>query len=527
MPNTQLKLVADYWLNFVVTKRDIDFLQNYLFETEVPLAEREMTRILVEERIRYEREALTKQQKGDGEVFLPKESYKKGQKLVFPALNWRKGEVVSVRPGNNPEIGVFDVLEVALDDATRLFAASLPEHKLNNPVEEAPNPEADPLMILEQYGDELVKKLEMALLADESLIRSAGQWFPRALIVDVNEGHLNLAEAVIEMAGGDPLSMASLMEQIDMPAGVSRNLLEFSFNFALQEDGRFDEVGPAGEVLWCLKRLEPDEVQQAPAALKYNPIDYDRAALNEQMLALEYQLDDEFSETEQKSPKANEVTVTLTYPHWRAGTLPISPRVRHFFPTAYESSRVRFILVDEKTGEQIPAWVVREHGYVYGLKAWFEKNKLIPGAQVVIRRSKNAGQVILEAKTRKSAKDWVRTVLVGSDGGLVFALLRQEVACEYHDRMVTVVPDVAGIDLAVAQMAKSRQPLEKIIKNILRELSKLTPQGHVHAEELYSAVNILRRIPPAPLLALLASSKEFNHIGDLYFRLAETSQDEE
>ena len=527
MPNTHLKLEADYWLNFVVTKRDIDFLQNYLFETEIPLPERDMTRLLVEERIRYEREALAKQQKGDGAVFLPKESYKKGQKLVFPALNWRKGEVLSVRPGNNPELGAFDVLEVAFEDATRLFAASLPEHKLNNPVEEAPNPEADPQTILEQYGDELIKKLEMALLADESLIRSAGQWFPRALIVDMNEGHLNLAEAVVEMAGGEPLSIVSLMEQIDVPDGVSRNLLEFSLNYALQEDGRFDEVGPAGEILWCLKRLEPEEVQQVPATLKYAPLDYDRSVLTEQMLDLEYQLDDEFSETDHKPAKANEVTITLTYPHWRAGTLPVSPRVRRFFPTAYESSLVRFILVDDKTGEQIPAWVVREHGYVYGLKAWFEKNKLIPGAQVVIRRSKVAGQVILQAKTRKAAKDWVRTVLTGSDGGIVFALLRQEVACEYHDRMVAVVPDVAGIDLAVAQMAKSRQPLEKIVKNILRELSKLTPQGHVHAEELYSAVNILRRIPPAPLLALLASSKEFNHIGDLYFRLAESNQDQE
>jgi hypothetical protein len=57
------------------------------------------------------------------------------------------------------------------------------------------------------------------------------------------------------------------MEQIGAPDGVSRNLLEFSLNYALQEDGRFDEVGPAGEVLWCLKRLEPDEVQQPPAAL--------------------------------------------------------------------------------------------------------------------------------------------------------------------------------------------------------------------------------------------------------------------
>jgi hypothetical protein len=527
MPNASLKLVADYWLNFAVTKRDIDFLQNYLFETEIPLAESDLAHILVDERIRYEREMLAKQQRAEGDVFFPKETYKKGQKLVFPALNWRKGEVIAVRPGHNPEVGPFDVIEVQMEDTQRLFAAALPEHKLNNPPEEVADPETDSAAILEQYGDELTKKLEMALLSDESLVSSAGQWFPRALIVDMNTGHLNLAEAVLEMAGGDPLSIASLMEQIDAPAGVSRHLLEFSLNYALQEDGRFDEVGPAGEVLWCLKRLEPDEVQQAPAALKYNPIDYDRSLLIPEMLALEYQLDDEFSETSQKPPRANEVTITLTYPHWRAGTLPVSPRVRHFFPTAYESSRVRFIVVDSKTGEKIPAWVVREHGYVYGLKAWFEKNKLIPGAQITIRRSQYVGEVILEAKTHRPSKDWVRTVLVGSDGGIVFALLRQEVACEYHDRMVSVVPDVLGIDQAISQMAKTRQPLEKIIKNILRELSKLTPQGHVHAEELYSAVNIVRRIPPAPLLSLLASSKEFIHIGDLYFRLAETSEDEE
>jgi hypothetical protein len=527
MPNTQPKLVADYWLNFVVTRRDIDFLQNYLFETETPLPEREMMRVLVEERIRYEREALAKQQKGDGEVFLPEETYKKGQKLVFPALNWRKGKILSVRPGNNPEVDAFEVLEVAFDDSTRLFAASLPNHKLNDPVEEASDPESDPDAILEEHGDELVKKLETTLMADDSLVRSAGQWFPRALIVDMNEGHLNLAEAVIEVADGEPLPISALMEQVGTPDGVSRSLLEFSLNYALQEDGRFDEVGPAGEVLWCLKRLEPDEVQKPPAALAYHPIEYDRSVLSDQMLVLEYQLDDEFSETEQKPARTSEATITLTYPHWRSGTLPISPRVLHFFPTAYESPRVRFILVDEKTGEKLPAWVVREHGYVFGLKTWFEKNKLIPGAQIIIRHSKNPGEVILEAKTRKASKDWVRTVLAGSDGGIVFALLRQEVACEYHDRMVIVVPDVAGIDQAVAQMVKSRQPLPKIVKNVLHELAKLTPQGHVHAEELYSAVNILRRIPPAPLLALLASSKEFSHIGDLYFRLAETAEGEE
>jgi len=120
------------------------------------------------------------------------------------------------------------------------------------------------------------------------------------------------------------------------------------------------------------------------------------------MLALEAQLDDELSETEQKPPKTDEVIITLTYPHWRAGTLPVSLRVRSFFPTAIESPRIRFTLVDGKTGEKMPAWVVREYGYIYGLKKWYEKQKLIPGAYIVVRRSKSPGEVVVEAKTPPS-----------------------------------------------------------------------------------------------------------------------------
>jgi len=35
-------------------------------------------------------------------------------------------------------------------------------------------------------------------------------------------------------------------------------------------------------------------------------------------------------------------------------------------------------------------------------------------------------------------------------------------------------------------------------------------------------VNIVRRVPPAPLFALLASRPEFIHVGDMHFRLGET-----
>jgi hypothetical protein len=528
MTNIHSKLTAEYWHTFSITKRDIEFLENHLFETEIPLSSRELSTVLIGERIRIEREALAAQQKNSGDIYIPKEQYKKGQKLVFPALGFVSGQLVSTRPGKNPQLGAFEVIEVQMEDgAARLFASALGEHKLNNPVEEKADPESDLQTILAEHGEQLEQKLWDALASDENIAQVAGQWFPRALLMDINPGHLNLAEAVLEMANGEPLSASSLMEQIDLARDANTSLTEFSLNYALQEDGRFDEVGPAGQVLWCLRRLEPQEVQQVPLYLQYKPVDYDRSLLSGQMLALEAQLDDELSDAEQKPVKTNEATLTLTYPHWRAGTLPVSARVRSFFPTANYAPRIRFTLVDGKTGEKIPAWVVREHSYVYGLRNWYEKHKLVPGAYITVRHSNIPGEVIIEAKTRRPVREWVRTVLAGSDGGLVFALLKQEVACEYNERMVVVVPDLEAVDKSFAQVAKNNQPLEKLIRDMLRELSKLTPQGHVHAEELYSAVNIQRRIPPAPLFATLAATTDFVHVGDLHFRLGEATMEQE
>jgi hypothetical protein len=169
---------------------------------------------------------------------------------------------------------------------------------------------------------------------------------------------------------------------------------------------------------------------------------------------------------------------------------------------------------------------VREYGYIFGLRKWYEKQKLFPGAYISVRRSKKPGEVILEARTHRPKRDWVRSVLAGSDGGLVFAVLKQEITCEFNERMALVIPDVNAVDTAFLQVTKNRQPLEKLLRDMLRELAKLTPQGHVHAEELYSAVNILRRIPPAPMLALLSSTKDFVHVGDLHFRLADNITEE-
>jgi hypothetical protein len=511
---------STYWEDLQINRQDVDYLHTYLFENETPLTTRELVTIFVNERVRAERLAEQTQRLAGGKTYLPKESYQVGENLVFPALNWKHGKVTASRAGQNPEIGGFDVLTVQLEDGTeRLFASSLPHHILNDQPATVEDTGFDPQTILKEHGNAIEKKLEAAFQADDDLVRIAGRWFPRALLVDVNVGHLNLAEAVLDMSGGEPLPTASLLKDVALPEGVNPKLAEFSLNFALQEDDRFDEVGPAGQVLWCLRRLEPEGVREVPLYLRYSGIDYDRNVLNPQMIALEKQLDDELSNVEGGgSADVKEVTVSLIFPHLRAGTLPLSVRVRPLFPTAYESPRVRFTLVDGKTKQKMPGWVVREHRYVYGLRDWYKANDLIPGSFIHIRRGENMGEVIIETQAYR-AKDWVRTAIIGADGGIVFAMLKQSISAAFNDRMVFAIPSPDAVDQLWTQNHK--KSFEQLVINMIRELSKLTPQGHVHAQELYSAINIVRRVPPAPLFAMLASKPEITHVGDLHFRLSE------
>jgi hypothetical protein len=512
---------TDYWTDLQITQQDVEFLHNHLFELETPLTARELVGVFVNERIRTERLSTQERRLAGGKTYLPKESYQVGDDLIFPALNWKHGKVTAVRAGSNPEIGAFDVLTVDLGNgAERLFAANLSNHTLNEQPASVEEEGFDAEAVLLAHGSALERKIEEAFQAGDEIVRIAGRWFPRALLLDVNVGHLNLAEAVLDMAGGEPLPASALLKDVALPDGVNPKLAEFSLNYALQEDPRFDEVGPAGEVLWCLRRLEPEEVREVPLHLRYSPIEYDRAALTTQMLSLIAQLDDELSETATgQNIDVKEVTVSLIYPHLRSGTLPLSTRVRPLFPTAYESPRVRFTLVDGRTKQRMPGWVVREHGYVFGLREWYEANDLMPGTLVRIRRGERPGEVIIEAKTYRSTKDWVRTVIVGADGGMVFALLKQPISAEFNDRMAFAIPSMEAVDQLWLQDRK--RPFEKLVADMIREMSKLTPQGHVHAQELYSAVNIVRRVPPEPLLALLASREEFTHVGDLHFRLTE------
>ena len=512
-------LPNEYWSNLQITSQDVENLHTILFERETPLTARDLVSEFIESRIQQERRAAEQKQESAGKPYLPKEKYSVGDDLVFPALGWQKGKVSAVRDGKNPTVvDGFDVITVEFEDQVkRLFAAGLASHLLNDePLQKPGEDEMSADSILAEHGAKLQKKLESAFVADEGLVRIAGRWFPRSLLIDISEGQLNLVEAVLDMAGGEPLPASELIKDTEIPVGANPKLAEFSLNYAMQSDERFDEVGPAGQVLWCLKRLEPDYVREVPPWLRYADIPHDRDDLTPEMLDLEAQLDDELTtDNFDDDEEVSSVTITLIYPHLRAGTLPVSKRTRKLFPTAYEAPRVRFTLVDGKTEQRIPAWVVLEQGYVFGLREWYKAHQLIPGSLVEVRRGKNPDEVIVEAKTQRSSKDWVRTVMVGSDGGFVFAMLKQPITAEFNDRMVVHVPDFKALD----PVWDKKRSFEDLLLMVMRELSKSNPQGHVHAQELYAAVNLVRRVPPAPIFAALESNPKFKHVGDLHFRL--------
>ena len=512
-------LIENYWDEFELREADIEFVYNHLLELETPLTPQELINVLIEERIQLEIKAVEQQRLSGGEVYLPKEKYDEKQQLVFPALGWRQGEVVKKRSGWNPDFGDFEVIKVQFDDGDeKEFAAGFEDHTLNDPPDMEGNNIPTAESVLASHGKLLISRLEDGLLANSDFVRIAFKWFPRALLMDVNTGHLNLAEAVLDMEGGGPLPTSALLKQLDLAVDENPKLVEFSLDLALQEDARFDEVGPAGEISWYLKRLEPDGVQEIPFSLQYTEIDYDRDLLIPEMLELERVLDDELSPLDDVSSVGDEIAIPLLYPHWRAGTLPLTPRLRPFFPTAYETPRIRFILVDGDTGKKFSGWVVREEGYVFGLEAWYRERELMPGSIVRIRSGKKPGEVIVKVDAKRSRRDWVRTVLVGTDGGAVFATLKQIVAAAYDERLAIAVPDMGMLDNTWELREKEQQPFERTVVNMVRELTKLNTQGHVHASELYAAVNLMRRCPPGPIMALLASRPWFVHVGDLHFR---------
>lgn len=526
MHSNNVLFSQDYWQQFNIIELDTEFIYNFLLEKETPMSTEAIVVSMLENRIALEKERIPNESLNKEKIYKPADLFSVEDTIIFPSMNWKSGKVIQERHGINPEFSSLHVIQVEFENGeTAFFASGCENHALNSNDFQIKSEDVTAENVFREHGKALIDKAEKYLASNKDFVRIAGNWFPRSLVVDVHIGHLNLIEAILEEHKGGPLPTQTLLQQVDFQSSSNKKLLEFSFNLALQEDARFDEVGPSGETLWYLKSLEPDDVKKLPDLLSQTTPSSQSEDVINLLHQFEGTINDELESSWVDSYKNDTLSISLIYPHWRCGTLPLSKQLKNLFPTAYESARIRFDFIDVDTNQRFQGWVVRENNYVSGLKDWYLKHDLIPGSLVSVSRGNNPGEIFIQARKSRQNKEWLKTILIGTDQALVFAILKQPVSVEFNDRMVFMVTDADALDAVRASIKSRKESINRTILRIFRELSKLNPQGHVHAQELYGALNLVVRIPPSAVLERLLEEPRISHLGDLYFRLNDSFEE--
>lgn len=510
----------EYWgERFTLSGSDIEQIYNHFLEVEKPQTAAQIARVVIAYRVAEEQNKVARQLSGRM-IYRPKDSYAIGDELVFPALEYANGTVTAVREGYHPQFGIFTVVAANVGGKSLEFAAELSvEHPLNK--DEAATVGALAVDLEELYAlyeTAVTPKVAQALEKSENFVRIGQQWFIKGLMADVNIGHLHLSEAILEMSEGGPMTAAQILPHLDMDPSLDKAVLAFSLNYGLQHDDRFDEVAPRDKIAWFLRRLEPEAVQKVPERLQYTSIPYDKALLTNQLLLLERELDDEWSDLPASKVESEPQTAvfTLLYPHRLSGTMPLSGRTRPFFPSG-TSPRQRVVFIDEHTQEEIVGWVVKQHRYVYGLGSWYEENGIPIGGFIHLKAGPESGVIYLGYDRRRAQREWVR-LATAVDNRIKFDLMRRSVGCGFDDLMIVGTDVVTAIDALWRRAESHQRPVASLIAEVFPELAEANPQNTVHAKTIYSAINMLRRIPPGPLFAELVRHPAFQSVGDHYWQ---------
>ncbi|NIV28204.1 MAG: hypothetical protein GWN58_01460, partial [Anaerolineae bacterium] len=380
---------AEYWQEeFTLVKKDEAFLYDHILDGGKPVSTAVLAEALIGRHCRQE-EDLIEAELSKGEVYQPKDSYKAGDALIFPVFEYRLGMVTGTRPGISPEYGEFTVIQVEFDgeDGFREFASGLQgDHRLNRVEGESEvlvSAElSSPQELHKLYGDSVEAEVAAHLEEHGDFVNFGGDWFLQDLLVSVDEGSLNIAEALVEIKGM-PQATDDFLADLDLPTEVSEEIRLLSLSRALEADERFDNIGDTGRDLWYLRRLTPEPVVSPPARLVIEDIKYDRSDISDELLLIEREVDDEGSGEEVMGPSRPiyKTAIALTYPHWRSGTLPLTVRTRGLFPQA-SNHHTPIVLVDGQSGSRTQGWVVHEEAFVYGLTEWYRKYQLPVGAYI-------------------------------------------------------------------------------------------------------------------------------------------------
>ena len=313
------------------------------------------------------------------------------------------------------------VIEVSFADrptTPREFAADLATpHRLSE-ADSASLLNNDSLLSVEEiyslYQDEIDESLLFALEEgdrSEEFVEVDGKWLLADMLAEVHIGHLNIAEAMIEMQARTVTHEIIFSPKSNWTPTCHRPCSASAWTTAWSPTIALTSVEVNGETRWFLTRMEPPEViVHAPDATTRRSPQYNRSILSVELLQIEWELDDEWGESTLSSELPSVVpstTLNLTYPHRRVGSLPLNGRTRSFFPVDTDAKSM-ITFVDGRWGNRHIGWVVPRGRYVAGLAEWMEEHAIPVGAYITLERTETEGEILVDFRTRRPKREWAR-----------------------------------------------------------------------------------------------------------------------
>jgi hypothetical protein len=240
-----------YWRNeFELTAEDETDLQEDFFLQNCPLSTGQISRLLMDWRLSEDKPVSSGK-------YSSTEQYQVGQKIIFAALDDDIGEVMAIRDGENERYGSFRVIKVyfAEYDETREFASELDPSRFEVQLSDDPN---EGLLSSEElytsFGSIVLNSIQEALNKSANFVQWGNDWISTIILVPYNQGHLHIADAMIDIMGS-AMQTTELLKEIPLEGEYAQEIKEFSLNYILSQDTRFKNVGTQSEPLWYLLRL--------------------------------------------------------------------------------------------------------------------------------------------------------------------------------------------------------------------------------------------------------------------------------
>lgn len=511
-------LTLRYWQNFGLADGELEYLSELLIGEESPLTVDGLGVRLMEKRVRGE-EAAWEDRKAKGLLYQPQETYAEGDQLVLSAFGDTVGTVVGVRAGRNPqnpEHGSFDVIQVQIEgeQGSREFASNLSSpHALNIiAMDEDQDLTLDDTAALSQelharYRHHVTPVLLQKLDESPEFVSFGEEWFLQGFLLPIRQGHLNLAEAVLDLADGFA-TVEEMLQVLELSKESSKAVQAFSLNHTLltEEQGSFKFAGTKGRTEWCLPRVAETK------ALRFEKGPKD--IFTDHVLHEVVQVADIDTDAGESNGGDDRWSHVLTFYDWYWGHLPYDKGASELFacPLFLDQRCVRLQFVFPDSDEVIPVLLhypgERELGWLGSgeLRKFFETKELVPGATILVESTDSShSEHIYRFSYRPAPATKFEMLDYEESGQPVFR--RMSVRCEVKEEMTLVRSRFSALETLRLLDEVERQDILSLLAAAFQRVGEKLLKGlgivyRASLTDVFVASNIEKPLPQTILQAI-------------------------